>query len=137
MMTSSSEAMSIVRAMYDLIDRQQWVEHAELASGDFTSILGSYDPMSFVDWQGRVKRIYDAFSNGRHSLDFFNVEGGRVLTIGRFQGAHTGTFMDRPATGRAVSAAVMHLDRVKDGKVTEHIAQLDILGLLGQIDARF
>ena len=59
-----------------------------------------------------------------------------MLTVGLFKGVHTGMFMDRPATGRAVSAAVMHVDRVEGGRITEHIAQLDITGLLSQIDAR-
>jgi predicted ester cyclase len=104
-------------------------------SDDFSSALGSHDPMSFVEWQGRVQRIYKAFSNGRHIIDFYTAEGGRVLTIGRFEGVHTGIFMGRSATGRAVSAAVMHVDRVEDGKIAEHLAQLDILGLLGQIEA--
>lgn len=92
--------------------------------------------MLFVEWQDRIKRIYQAFSNGRHVVKFFTVEGGRVLTVGRFEGVHTATFMDRPKTSRAVSAAVMHVDRVEDGKLTEHIAQLNLLGLLSQIDAR-
>jgi len=74
--------------------------------------------MPFADWQSRVKRIYGAFSNGRHVVEFYTVEGGRVLTIGCFQGVHTGMFMHRPATGRAVSAAVMHVDSVEDGKIT-------------------
>ncbi|UDL94066.1 ester cyclase [Lichenihabitans sp. PAMC28606] len=137
MTSDSAQALSIVRDMYNLIDRQQWDEHAALISRDFRSVLGTYDPMTFKEWQSRVKRIYDAFPNGRHAVEFYVVEGGRVLTVGRFQGVHTGMFMDRPASGRSVSAAVMHVDRVENGKITEHIAQLDILGLLGQIDASF
>ena len=38
---------------------------------------GSHDPVSSVEWQGRVKRIYDAFSNGQQALEFYAVEGGR------------------------------------------------------------
>lgn len=134
-MTTPAEAMSIIRAMYDLIDRQQWTEHAALVSEEFRSLLGSHAPMSFIDWQGRVKRIYEAFPDGRHVLNFYTVEGGRVLTVGRFQGVHSGPFLGCPATGKAISAAVMHVDRVEDGKLTEHIAQLDFAGLMSQIGA--
>lgn len=41
MTTTSVEAMFIVRAMYDLIDRQQWLEHASLVSNNLNSILGT------------------------------------------------------------------------------------------------
>ncbi|AWB22344.1 ester cyclase [Methylobacterium currus] len=62
-------------------------------------------------------------------------EGDRVLVRLRFQGRHTGDLMGLPASGRTVDIAVMDLFRIVDGRLVEHWALLDNLGLLKQVGA--
>ncbi len=62
-------------------------------------------------------------------------EGDRVLVRLRFQGRHTGDLMGLPASGRTVDIAVMDLFRIVDGRLVEHWALLDTLGLLKQVGA--
>ena len=50
-------------------------------------------------------------------------------------GTHRGTFQGVPATGRQVTMAGIDFIRVVDGKIAEHWAQFDLVGVLQQIGA--
>ena len=60
-------------------------------------------------------------------------EGGKVLVRLRVKGTHSGNLMGVPATGRAIDIGVLDLFRIEDGRLVEHWALLDNLGLLRQI----
>jgi predicted SnoaL-like aldol condensation-catalyzing enzyme len=62
-------------------------------------------------------------------------EGDRVLVRLRFQGRHTGDLMGLAPSGRSIDIAVMDLFRIVDGRLVEHWALLDNLGLLKQVGA--
>jgi len=62
-------------------------------------------------------------------------EGDRVLVRLRFQGRHTGDLMGLPASNRSIDIAVMDLFRIVDGRLVEHWALLDNLGMLKQVGA--
>ncbi|KMO41940.1 hypothetical protein VQ02_04510 [Methylobacterium variabile] len=68
-------------------------------------------------------------------IDEVIAEGDRVLVRLRFRGRHTGDLMGLPASGRSVDIAVMDLFRIVDGRLVEHWALLDNLGLLKQVGA--
>ncbi len=53
----------------------------------------------------------------------------------RFRGRHTGDLMGLPASGRSIDIAVMDLFRIVDGRLVEHWALLDNLGMLKQVGA--
>ncbi|MGO1305713.1 MAG: ester cyclase [Sphingomonas parapaucimobilis] len=48
---------------------------------------------------------------------------------------HSGDDLGIPATGKPVDFQVMDLFHIKDGKLTEHWALMDNLGMLQQIGA--
>lgn len=50
-------------------------------------------------------------------------------------GVHTGEFLGIPPTGRRVSMSGIAIHRVQDGRIVEHWAQIDALGLLQQLGA--
>lgn len=87
--------------------------------------------------ENKVKNVYHGFSCVRHLLDYYVVEEDGILTIGHFKGTQTGPFMGKPATGAQISAVVMHLDRVYKGRIVEHHAQIDFIGLIQQLEASF
>ena len=60
-------------------------------------------------------------------------EGDRVLVRLRMTGSHGGGLLGVAATGRPVDIAVMDLFAIQDGKLVEHWALLDNLGLLRQL----
>jgi steroid delta-isomerase-like uncharacterized protein len=60
-------------------------------------------------------------------------EGDRVATYITSQGTHSGSFYGVPATGKTISTSVIRIDRVQDGKITEHWSVSDAGSLMQQI----
>jgi predicted ester cyclase len=50
-------------------------------------------------------------------------------------GTHQGDFQGVPATGRQITINGIDMSRVVDGKIAEHWAQFDIVGVMQQIGA--
>ncbi len=49
------------------------------------------------------------------------------------RGTHTGEFMGKPATGKRFESEAIHLYRVENGKLSEHWAKRDDLGMARQL----
>lgn len=63
-------------------------------------------------------------------------EGDKVLACLRFRGTHTGEMFGHPPTGNAIDVEVFDLFRFgTDGRMVEHWAMVDSLGLLRQLGA--
>lgn len=60
-------------------------------------------------------------------------EGEKVLVRLRVKGTHGGPLMGMPASGRKIDIAVLDLFQIRDGKLIEHWALLDNLGMLKQL----
>lgn len=89
-----------------------------------------------LDWQGFLafgQAFLEGFPNGRHRFDFVVAEGDVVATIGHYTGRHERSFMGVPATGRDVDFTVMHVDRVRDGRIVEHRGIGDINTMWAQL----
>lgn len=62
-------------------------------------------------------------------------DGGKVLVRLRFRGTHKGEFFGYEPTGNAIDVEVFDLFRLEGGKLVEHWAMVDTLGLLRQLGA--
>lgn len=62
-------------------------------------------------------------------------QGDSVLVHLRVKAIHSGDDLGIPATGKPVNFQVMDLFHIRDGKLTEHWALMDNLGMLQQIGA--
>lgn len=60
-------------------------------------------------------------------------EGDKVVVRSIAQGTHQGDFMGIPATGKSVSWPEIHIVRLADGKIAEHWAIVDRLGMMQQL----
>jgi predicted ester cyclase len=79
--------------------------------------------------------MYAAFPDGKHTIDEILEIGDRVVLRGCFTGTHSGGFMGMPATGKKITVTFMNLDRFAGDKLIEHRAELDMAGLMQQLDA--
>ena len=84
-----------------------------------------------------VKKLADALLPGIPDMalpiEDVVAEGDKVLVRLRVTGSHGGVLMGAPATGRPIDIPVMDLFAIRDGRLVEHWALLDNLGLLRQI----
>lgn len=76
-----------------------------------------------------------AFSNFHHEINDQYADGDRVITRVTGYGKHTGEFLGIPPTGKDVKMEGIAVHRIVDGKLVEHWAQIDALGLLIQLGA--
>lgn len=79
--------------------------------------------------------LHRAFSQVELPISDAVMQGDKVLLRLRMQGVHTGDFNGTPASGERIDIDVMDLFRVADGRLVEHWALMDNLGMLKQIGA--
>ena len=60
-------------------------------------------------------------------------DGDRVAVRLITRGTHTGEFLGTPPTGKAFEIEAIHIFRIADGKVAEHWAKRDDVGLTRQL----
>ena len=86
---------------------------------------------------GGVKALAEALLPGipdmQLPIEDIIAEGEKVLVRLRVKGTHGGPLMGMAATGRKIDIAVLDLFQVRDGKLIEHWALLDNLGMLKQL----
>jgi steroid delta-isomerase-like uncharacterized protein len=77
--------------------------------------------------------LRDAFSDLHLAVDDVIAQGDKVVARVTMTGHHTGVLMGMPPTGRAASVQHIHIFRVADGKLVEHWATRNDLGLMVQL----
>ena len=129
--TNKQIARAFLRSADD-VDFETW---RSIASPDLAASANGGDVMNREEFEGMVRGIIAGFSNGRHIIEAQVAEGDRVATRLTWTALHTGEFNGVPASNRPVRICGDAFDRIEDGKVVEHHAQFDVLGLMVQIGA--
>lgn len=135
-MTEQNKAL--VLHFYKAFDDHKMEQALELLAPNFVAHLaGVPEPLNGEGFKQFGMSFYLAFSQGKHVFDEVVVSGDRVVTCGTFTATHLGEFQGLPPTGQQISLAIMHIDRVEDGKLVEHWGQGDVLGLMQQLGIVF
>lgn len=77
--------------------------------------------------------LMPAFPDMQLPLLDFVAEGDKVLVRLKVQATHTGPFGDLAPTGRRIDIDVLDLFQFRNGRLVEHWALLDNLGMLKQL----
>ena len=84
-----------------------------------------------------VKKLAEALLPGIPDMQLpiadLVAEGETVLARLSVMGTHAGDLIGVPATGKTIEIGVLDLFQIRDGKLIEHWALLDNLGLMRQI----
>jgi steroid delta-isomerase-like uncharacterized protein len=80
-----------------------------------------------------VKALRSAFPDLKITIDFSVAEGDLVAQHGTATGTMKGEFAGMPPSGKTATWAGIHIQRIKDGKIVEHWAVEDQLGMLQQL----
>lgn len=116
----------------DKLDLDAW--RAAMAP-DAVARANGGDPMSREQFEAMLVGMSTAFSNGRHLIESQVAEGDLVATRLTWTAMHVGEFNGVPASHRPVRIAGAAYDRFENGKIVEHQAQFDAMGLMVQIGA--
>jgi steroid delta-isomerase-like uncharacterized protein len=95
-------------------------------------------PPGLAGWKIAHTNMMRALPDRNVSVEDVVAEGDLVAVRTRFTGTNLGglTWAGVPANGRSVDIAVIGIYRIEGGRIAEHWALNDLLGLLRQIGAR-
>ena len=74
-----------------------------------------------------------AFPDLHYTVEDVIAEGDRVVQRSTARGTMKGDFLGMPATGKNASWGEVHILRIENGKIVEHWASVDQLGMLQQL----
>jgi predicted ester cyclase len=133
---SSDDAVrELIECLYGAIDKQDASTFDALVSPRVVVEVGSSGPMGLDDWRAHLREFHRGFPDGRHAIDELLVAGSHGISRCRFAGTHTGEFQGRAPTGKKVSVVAIHIDQFQGDTVVAHRGQIDMHGLLTQLDA--
>lgn len=76
-----------------------------------------------------------AFPDGHEEIRDLVAEGNTVMARWNFRGAHQGTFLDIPATGKSVEMIGFAVYYLENGQIVDDLAVFDLYGALRQVGA--
>ena len=134
MSTESNKALA--RRMHECFDKSDWEGMRNcLAPGLEAYATGQAQALDIAGFEGLVRAFMAGFTQTRHVFEEQVAEGDRVATRALWSGIHSGDFNGIPATNRPVQMEIFMFDRFAGGKVVEHRAAFDVMGLLTQLGA--
>jgi predicted ester cyclase len=129
---------ALVLQFYKGFDDRRMEDSMNLLAPDFKAYMaGLPEALDSEGFRQFGMAFYIAFSQGQHIFDEVIVADNKVVTCGQFEATHLGEFQGLPPTGKRIKLAVMHIDRVENGKIVEHWGQGDALGLMQQLGIVF
>jgi predicted ester cyclase len=88
----------------------------------------------YPDFEKRiVVMLHRAFPDLHTTIEEQVAEGETVVTRWTQRGTHRGEFFGIAPTGKAVTGAGVHIQRIKEGKIVEIWALTDAYGVLQQL----
>jgi len=132
---ATEENKAIVRRFVEEVqNRQNLGALNELFSPDFVDHSGiSTLPPTLDGTKQFFTKLFTAFPDISATIHDQVADGDKVVTRKTFQGTHQGEYMGIPPTGKHVVVDVIDIFRILGGKITDHWAVADMLGLMQQL----
>jgi predicted ester cyclase len=90
-------------------------------------------PETFETTKQFLGMLLSAFPDLRYTLEDEIAEGDKVVQRALVSGTMKGDFIGIPATGKHANWTEIHIVRFAGGKIVEHWAAIDQLGMLQQL----
>jgi predicted ester cyclase len=130
---SSEENIALVLTLFEKFDRGELNQFTMFVDEAFVAnVLG----ITTLDWEGFMQfgnGFLSAFPDGRHVFEYVVADGENVVTVGTYQGTHKGYMQGIPPTNMELKLPLMHLDRVVNGKIVEHLGLANEVDLMKQL----
>ena len=123
------------RFIEDIFVRQDPDAVEELVSEDFTPHDWGQAVNGRAAVLGAIERASAGLSEVVMRIEDMLAEDDRVAVRLTSSATQTGEFMGLPPSGHRYEIPEIHILRIRDGQVTEHWHQLDLLGMRRQLEA--
>ena len=133
----STENKMLVQRMVEVVQNQHQLERmVDFFEPNFVNHL-DHDPGSPLNSiekaQQMFRQMFIAFPDLRVTIQQQVGEGDTVMTHKVFAGTHVGVFMGAAPSGKPIRFGVIDILRLENGKIVEHMAIQDRLGMLQQL----
>jgi steroid delta-isomerase-like uncharacterized protein len=132
------ENKALVRRWFDeVFNRQDLAVMDEIVAEDIVNHAGR-DLVTMAGREGYrtlLRQLFIGFPDWHFEVEDVIAEGDRVVVRTTMRGTHQGVFRGVAATGRRVTWEHIHIFRVIDGKLAEHWACRNDIGILQQLGA--
>ncbi len=133
---STETNKKLVGELFNAIDTGDMARVKNIYSSDAKyTMAGVPGTMDFNGFMQAAGAFLNAFSQGRHVITSQLAEGDRVSTYLEWHAVHTATFNGIPASQKPVKIHSITNHIVRNGKITEHVAMVDVIALMQQIGA--
>ena len=127
----------IIRKYFKAIDEEGKTANAEILNDFLSEDFIEHDPAPGIPptrdgWKQLFKMFAEA-TPGYHVINDLIAEDDRVVAHITAYGKHVGTIFGIPATNKDFSMKGIVIWRLKNGKITEHWAQNDMVGMMIQL----
>lgn len=130
------QVRDLVMRFYDQFDHGKLAELEAVVDSTFQASVMGNQTLDWNGFKGFGSQFMRAFPDGRHEFDRVIVSGDTVVTIGHYRGTHQGEMLGIAPTHKQLNLAVMHLDRVANGKIVEHWGIANGSDLVKQLNPR-
>jgi steroid delta-isomerase-like uncharacterized protein len=124
------------RFIEDIFARQDPDAVEELVSNDFTPHGWGQNMKGREAVRGAIERASAGLSEVEMRIEDMIAEGDRVAVRFTSGATQTSEFTGIPPSGHRYEIAEIHILRNRDGQVTEHWHQLDLMGMKRQLEAK-
>jgi len=135
----SAANKALVQRMVEVIQNQQQLDRmGDFFEPNFVNHLdhASDSPLNSIEKAQQVfTQMFAALPDLRVTIQHQVAEGDTVMTHKIFQGTHLGAFMGVAPSGKPITFGVIDILRLENGKIVEHWAIQDRLGLMQQLGA--
>jgi steroid delta-isomerase-like uncharacterized protein len=107
----------------------------KLVTSNFTPHSWGSMPSGIEPLKDAVKRVHAGVSDVSMKIEDVIAEEDRIAVRLTARGRHTGEFMGLPPSGREYTISETHIFHLRDGKISEHWRDADMLGLMRQLGA--
>ena len=127
----------IIRKYFKAIDEEGKTANAEILNEFLAEDFIEHDPAPGIPptrdgWKQLFKMFAEA-TPGYHVINDLIAEDDKVVAHITAYGKHVGTIFGIPATNKEFSMKGIVIWRLKNGKITEHWAQNDMVGMMIQL----
>lgn len=131
---STAENNSLNLRWIQAFNERDWATEAACRSVDYRAhVPVSPEPLDHAGWGAFMESFTAAFPDAQIAVGGSISERNLVATRWTITGTHRGDFQGIPASGRQITIEGIDFSRVVDGKIAEHWAQFDMIGLMQQI----
>jgi steroid delta-isomerase-like uncharacterized protein len=107
----------------------------KLVTTDFTPHSWGRMPAGPEPLKDAIKRVHAGLSDVSMKIEDVIAEEDKVAVRLTARARHTGEFMGLPASGKDYAISETHIFHLRDGKISEHWRDADMLGLMRQLGA--